>query len=109
MFSSYIPPSGTSHYDLVNKDGDALCHAVSCRKHKKLTHSHGGLFCKDHLKKIDEIRERILHKTSTEEQLKAEVAARRDEALFRKFMDPAHMDYLYRLEMILKEISEPKK
>jgi hypothetical protein len=83
-------------YELFNRNGALMCHAVGCRRHKKLRAVHGGLFCKKHAAKLAEIRSRIKHDIS-----QAEVDARTEEALFRKLMEPRHMRYLFLLEHVM--------
>lgn len=96
----------TSKYDLFNRNGAPLCHAVGCRKHKNLYEQYRGLFCLQHLNELSEIRQRITHDTSSIEKLECAVRARREEALFRKVMECCHMHYLLQLETRLQQAQE---
>ena len=104
-----IPAAETSHYDLINRNGDLLCHGVKCRRHKMLREGFGGLFCDKCLRKINAISEKILHDVSTVEKLRAEIEARREYALFRKIMDPFYMNYLLELEKRLSKLTSQQK
>lgn len=75
--------SATSIYDLKNKNGALLCHAVGCRKHTKLVNSHGGVFCKRHLLELESIRGR-LHFAKSLGRRDLELEERNREFEFRK-------------------------
>jgi len=51
----------TSHYDLQNRRGAALCHRVGCRKHARLAARYRGLFCAGHLAEMQEIRASVVY------------------------------------------------
>jgi len=82
----------TGQYDLFNRNGAPLCHAVKCRKHKRLIASNNGWFCHKHLKQLQEIRQLI--KLHSEDEVKY----RHQEMLFRKRFDPGHVWYINHLE-----------
>lgn len=109
MSCFYTSSLSTSQYDLLNRNGTPLCHAIKCRKHTKLIWAYGGLFCHKHLVQISLIRQRIFHDISSIAQLSKEIEARTEEALFRKVMEPGHMIYLRTLEKIFEKLSHNQK
>ena len=86
----------TSKFDSVNKNNSPLCHAVGCRKHVRLRQCHRGLFCFQHMKELDSIRD-IINECKKTEDIATEIQYREKEMLFRKEMDTAHVRYLLRL------------
>ncbi len=84
-------------YDIFNINGDRLCHARGCRKHTKLTASHGGIFCRKHLEEIRIIRKEIV-KCKGSDDVYTETYYRQREISFRKIFDGPHIHYLFTLE-----------
>ena len=78
--------------DTYNIHGEELCHAINCRKHKRLHEGHGGKFCSKHLKELDDIREQITHQNNANE-----IPARSYELKMRKYMCERHLHYLWEL------------
>lgn len=85
-----------NRFDTHNRNGEKICDSVGCRKHKRLTSVHGGFFCKIHRRELDEIRMNIQFFKSR--LIRHEIEWRTREFLFRKTLDPGHMDYLLYLE-----------
>jgi hypothetical protein len=80
-------------YELYNKNGDAMCHVVGCRKHKELYTAHNGLFCRDHINIVQELRRRIIpHRGDRDEAI-----ARLTEIYLRKDIDERHIFYAEKL------------
>ena len=84
--------------ELFNKSGDELCHAITCRKHKKLIEKFNGKFCPYHIKLLEQIRTK-LKKFAENGNIHEEMIERRKEVLFRKKQDPGHISYLKILEI----------
>lgn len=81
-------------YDLQNKKGDPLCHAVGCRKHVSLNECFGGLFCNKHRRELGAIRNN-LNWAKRVGDLEAENRYRQQEIEFRKIMESGHMWYKF--------------
>lgn len=80
-------------YELYNKNGDAMCHVVGCRKHKELYTIYNGLFCREHVPIIQDLRRRIKpHKGGRDE-----ARARLTEVYIRKDIDEQHIFYAEKL------------
>lgn len=90
-----MPPS---IFDGVNRNGAEICHAVGCRRHKRLREKFRGRFCDRHIAMLEDIRAEIIE-AKTSGDVFREVRARYQEALFRKTMEPGHMSWLLKLEM----------
>jgi len=86
-----------------NKNGDEMCHTFGCRKHKKLKYVFKGMFCHEHSKKLETIRNNIIL-AKKEYDIVSEDEWRQEELLFRKFQDKGHMIFKNRVEYIVKEI-----
>jgi len=84
-------------YDLYNMHGAPLCHKVGCRKHKKLTYVHRGLFCQKHTAKLDYIRNK-LKQAKNKKNIHLELRWRQEEVEFRKTFDKGHCRYLVFIE-----------
>lgn len=82
-------------YSKYNIRGAELCHAVGCRKHKRLHTVFRGRFCIKHQKIIASIRENV-HSPDMHKQLEA----RYQEMLLRKWFDEAHINRILILERI---------
>jgi len=80
-----------------NKNGVELCHAIGCRKHKKLYDAYRGKWCKYHYDKLTEIRAQ-LKVFAKNGNIHEEMIKRREEDQFRKTPDPKHLHYLKMLE-----------
>jgi hypothetical protein len=80
-------------YELYNKNGDVMCHIVGCRKHKELYTAHNGLFCREHVPIVQELRLRIKpHGGGRDEAI-----ARLTEIAVRKDVDERHIFYAEKL------------
>lgn len=76
-------------YNLRNRNGHIMCHAVGCRKHVRLVYAHNGWFCSLHLEQLNEIRAHIDQaKLVNDTQLEFEYRQR--ELVFRKKFDAGH-------------------
>lgn len=90
----------TKQLDCVNKNGDPLCHAFGCRKHTRLIHIYGGLFCPNHVIELSKIRGKINQCKHGDVCSDTEVEHRTHEQLFRKQMCAGHMRYISQLSHI---------
>lgn len=84
-------------YDIVNRNGDEVCHAVKCRKHTKLNIAYNGKFCKYHLSVLTSIRESLIYSKKTK-NIYLENYYRQREIELRKFPEKNHMKYKVKLE-----------
>ena len=90
--------------DLTNRRGKPFCHKIKCRVSKDLNQAYGGLFCNKHLLEIADIRCRLEQvkyiESKTPQDWLNEIKIRQEEMLFRKIMEPGHMNYLLDLEKL---------
>lgn len=86
-----------SYLDRYNQHGAPLCHAFGCRKHKRLTPAHNGLWCHKHKQELGTLRAQIVE-CKQGPATPAEVRLREDELLFRKWIDEGHVHYINRLK-----------
>ena len=84
-----IKQNGIDSHNIHNVE---LCHAVNCRKHKKLKKSYGGMFCSKHLLIINNIRTHINHLGNSNE-----IYWRLEELKLRKYVCNRHLYYLWEL------------
>jgi hypothetical protein len=84
-------------YDRFNRNLSELCHAVKCRKHKRLHAGFGGKFCQQHLNMLTSIRKN-LHYAKCTENIYLEQYYRQQEIEFRKIPCVGHMHYQANLE-----------
>lgn len=85
----------TSHYDLVNKNGTPICHAVKCRK-RKVIKTNNGLFCGSHARQLSYIRHALLYAKKLKLPI-LEIEMRQRELEFRKVFHEGHIVYLNKL------------
>lgn len=86
----------SSKIQLYNRNGDPICHAYGCRKHKNLIKKYQGIFCDKHIKELTKIRNKI----KTSKCLADKIIYRNDEMLFRKIFDENHVMYIRKLEQM---------
>jgi hypothetical protein len=79
---------------IYNKNGDLMCNAIGCRKHKHLHFAYRGAFCDKHLLELSKIRKRI----KTAENTQDELIYRNEEMMFRKRFDENHVMYIRKIE-----------
>jgi len=89
-------------YDLYNKHGVEICHAVKCRKQKKLNDVYNGKFCKYHTDVLKSIRESLYY-AKEQKNPQLEIYYRQQEIEFRKIPSDGHMFYQARLEDTILE------
>jgi hypothetical protein len=77
-----------------NKNGDLMCGAIGCRKHKRLHFAYRGAFCDKHLLELSKIRKLI----KSAETIEDEIKYRNQEMLFRKTFDEGHVMYIRKME-----------
>lgn len=90
-------------FALRNKNGDEMCHHVGCRKHTRLISKYNGLFCKAHVKDLDEIRTELDRAKRTHDRHKEDVGRQR-EIEFRKLHEKGHMYWKLKLERHLESL-----
>lgn len=83
-----------------NRNGDEMCHAFGCRKHKKLKYIFLGKFCKLHVNMLKKIRDGLYYSKKSE-NIELENYWRQKEIEFRKFHDPGHMLFKLTIEQSL--------
>lgn len=83
-------------HDFFNRRGVELCHAVGCRKHKKLLKIFQGKFCYNHARLLQIIRD-ALNKAKLARNLSLELHHRQEEMLFRKRIDGGHVTAILNL------------
>ncbi|KAJ3038070.1 hypothetical protein HDV00_001030 [Rhizophlyctis rosea] len=81
-----------TRWDLTNIHGAPLCHAIGCRKHKKIQPHRKGLFCPKHQRELDEIRQYI-EAAKVLGDIATERVWRQKEIDFRKMMDEGHLEW----------------
>lgn len=89
-----------SKVNKYNQNGDEMCHAFGCRKHKKLISIYQGLFCDTHSEYLSIIRNN-LSKAKKLKIIECENFWRQQEIELRKFHDYGHMKYKLYIEKSL--------
>ena len=82
-------------YDMHNMHGSPICHAVGCRKHKKLLYRHNGIFCNKHAKSLYIIRQNLNVAKSSNDIV--------TEDKYRKQCHAGHMVWKLKIEKQIKE------
>lgn len=77
---------------VYTRDGAPVCHAVGCRKRKRLHRAHGGVFCAEHVRALGMIRGRLQHAKAIGD-IVSERRERQAEIEFRKLADAGHMHW----------------
>lgn len=86
-----------SQLELYNRNGAEMCHAIGCRKHKRLVEVHRGKFCAFHADKLTKIREQMKN-FAKNGNIEDEMIKRREEQQMRKVPDYNHEYYIKVLE-----------
>jgi hypothetical protein len=99
MENIHLNPHNSSKVHRFNRNGDEMCHAFGCRKHKNLKNVFNGLFCSSHYRELSYIRTQLTFAKKLN-FVEIENFWRQTEIEFRKFHDTGHMMYKLKIEKV---------